>query len=170
MGCDCHGWIELRDKKTGEWVSGSPIEGGRNYRWFGIIAGVRYDCPEMAKTHNRGIPKDASKAVKIEFESWGDDAHSPTWLDIKEISSAWRKFIDTFMEDLNEDQSLKLALAKTSGNLNNYRNKMEAMEFKSNGLPEHDKLDQFVDIYDDNYNAEYDRWYDGIRMVVWFDN
>jgi hypothetical protein len=56
----------------------------RNYLVFGILAGVRYDeYPQIAPT--RGFPEDASDPVKKSYESWGRDAHTPSWVTLGEF-------------------------------------------------------------------------------------
>lgn len=107
MGCDIHLYVEVR--KNGKWERvGSMVKNeyywpeeehsddpeskpmvrerfwrGRNYSLFGILAGVRTDGPPIVKP--RGIPKDASKEVKLISERWEGDAHTHSWLNLAEL-------------------------------------------------------------------------------------
>lgn len=55
-----------------------------NYLVFGILAGVRCEeYPQIAPT--RGLPTDASDTVRKSYESWGRDAHTPSWITLGEF-------------------------------------------------------------------------------------
>lgn len=59
--------------------------GGRDYELFGRLAGVRRDDDQYWE--DRGFPDDASPEVTEEFESWGADAHTPSWQTLEELVS-----------------------------------------------------------------------------------
>jgi len=121
MGCDIHTYTEV--KKDGKWVMVSPYFtpeciGGhvyeargafdaRNYRLFGILAGVRSGGPCMTK-EPRGFPADASDSVKFEYEHWGPDAHTPSYVTLAElVAYRWdRSYVGdlvlTHVDDLKE--------------------------------------------------------------------
>lgn len=99
MGCDIHLKVEIRNgegwKSSGEvfdrpeWSSGKgkcddPYF-GRNYYLFGLLAGVRDEIEGGPIAKPRGIPKDASKKVKDEHSEWNGDAHTASWLTLKEL-------------------------------------------------------------------------------------
>ena len=91
MGCDIHGWIEVRDDK-GIWMAVEPINSDRNYLWFSIIAGVRgtqYEWLEhnLENPWRRGVPKDASWCWE-DYNKNTDWYHSHTWLTYEEIKTA----------------------------------------------------------------------------------
>lgn len=110
MGCDIHFHVEHRNK-YGEWTEvykpehrkiGDNFEytenyygySDRHYDLFGILAGVRvYGCEPIVEP--RGIPVDVSRGVKADFEDWGSDAHTPSWLTLREVLDFdWSKNFD----------------------------------------------------------------------------
>lgn len=82
MGCDIHLHIEV--KIDGQWHHyGHPaIE--RSYRLFEKMAGVRGDAAK-ALIPPRGIPSDATFLTTFNYELWEGDAHTPSWLGVREI-------------------------------------------------------------------------------------
>ena len=100
MGCDIHYVIEVKDKDMGsdEWVgvygSGNPFNlpydpknpypfdtlGFRDYDFFGAIAGVRRAGPPA-----KGLPDDMSSMAKMYSNMWEDDAHSHSYLPLKDF-------------------------------------------------------------------------------------
>lgn len=60
------------------------IDINRDYRLFGELAAVRYsDTIPVAQP--KGFPDDASEDVKKEFDRWSGDAHTPSYLTLKEL-------------------------------------------------------------------------------------
>lgn len=96
MGCDIHGFWELKHK-SGAWIAVKPVNGTRNYAWFGIIAGVRmFNVSYPLPHHERGIPKDASHAW-LEYTKAPDEKemqwlHSHTWLTLSEVQKCNEEF------------------------------------------------------------------------------
>lgn len=104
MGCDIHSYVEV--KKNNKWQVPEPpifeyddigkrIYGKthhnhpfewRNYGVFGFLADVRNYSRVPSITAKRGIPDDVSGEVKAELESWDSDAHSCSWLSLKELT------------------------------------------------------------------------------------
>lgn len=83
MGCDIH--LVLEKKWQGQWV-GIPMERcprTRNYKRFGLLAGVRDDGPDP-----RGTPEDASPLARMEIERWDGDGHSHSWCTLQEYVQA----------------------------------------------------------------------------------
>ncbi|MBK25119.1 MAG: hypothetical protein CME70_14070 [Halobacteriovorax sp.] len=89
MGCDIHGFWEIKDH-TGNWMAISSVYSQRDYVWFGIIAAVR-GGPHIG-TAARGIPNDPSIAYKGLLDAWGEDLHSHTWLTPKEVQEACQEY------------------------------------------------------------------------------
>ena len=116
MGCDIHMQVEYRTKVDGtmQWCDGNLYEVNkfhysypdapkykrihlnnvrRNYTLFGLLAGVRNrDIKPI--TSPRGFPKDASKSIAEEYDSWRSDAHSASWLTLSELMNATRSYPD----------------------------------------------------------------------------
>lgn len=68
---------------------------GRNYDLFGILANVRNGTwgEEISPISlPKGLPKDAGDFTKKEYADWNGDAHSCSWLTLKELESYdWHK-------------------------------------------------------------------------------
>lgn len=105
MGCDIHMYVEYKKQGSDEWENGDffqlnpyrnlegedkfrvvKLHGDRNYSLFSTLAGVR-DYTEKVKpvTEPKGFPNDACKLVTKEYIRWDSDAHTPSWLTLKEI-------------------------------------------------------------------------------------
>jgi hypothetical protein len=82
MGCDIHGHIEI--KLNGNWEHYSVLCIDRNYKLFEKMAGVR-GLVKRAISPPKGLPNDITPITKYDFEMWGEDAHTPSWLGAKEI-------------------------------------------------------------------------------------
>ena len=102
MGCDIHAHIEV--KMNDEWVHYSALTClDRDYMFFGIIAGVR--CYEEQKFEVRGFPEDATKITKMDYDLWGEDAHTHSWLKGDEVVEAIKLLGDKRrLEDLDRHQ------------------------------------------------------------------
>jgi hypothetical protein len=77
---------------------------GRNYALFGILAGVRWESPEQFEV--KGFPKDASPEVTKEYEAWGPDGHTHSWLTLKELKEFdWNRLVDEVpdIDNVHED-------------------------------------------------------------------
>lgn len=113
MGCDIHPCIEVRSKRSGNWVlkeSGRKYwrrrerEGlayedmvkvyspffraidGRNYTLFSVLADVRsYGEGIIPLFANRGLPKDASKSTLRDIPENDSDYHSHTYFTLAEL-------------------------------------------------------------------------------------
>jgi hypothetical protein len=64
MGCDIHGYVEERSGDSW-WLFSGRLSLGRDYRMFGLLAGVREGGPPIVAP--RGFPLDASYGLKDEF-------------------------------------------------------------------------------------------------------
>ena len=93
MGCDIHASLEyLNDYnwssmnlhiKNDELVDYDFTD--RSYIRFSILAGVRNDYKLKPISEPRGFPEDASKETKEFYNEWLGDAHSASWLTLKEL-------------------------------------------------------------------------------------
>lgn len=115
MGCDIHIFREVR--RGGEWecidptyeewkdeweddwkkLVGTAADGSpqvarreefgcrRDYRLFGELACVRRDSPHSFP--DKGFPNNASSPVSAEFEHWDCDAHTPSFLSLRELKT-----------------------------------------------------------------------------------
>ena len=124
MGCDIHMHVEYRiqrHNKPAQWCDGNLYEVNkfyemdpdddepkyrrvyltnerRNYGLFGLLAGVRnYGTKPIVAP--RGFPKDVPKSIAEEYDSWGSDAHSASWLTLAELMNAARSHPD-LLDDL----------------------------------------------------------------------
>jgi len=104
MGCDLHMYPEsFRDGKwesddiwsPSRWMDedgGEEIQvayerqfyQGRYYLLFGVIAGVRNPTYQVCEPKLK-IPDDCDHRIKNEYESWGINAHTPSYLTVKEL-------------------------------------------------------------------------------------
>lgn len=84
MGCDIHAHVEV--KVSGKWEHYSAPVVDRNYRLFARMAGVRSNGDEEPVAEPRGIPDDISLITRMDYEHWGRDAHTPSWLKASEVA------------------------------------------------------------------------------------
>ena len=118
MGCDIHAYAEIKrsygneevawyccetfqlnpyyfyKKNKGESVEGeamyihSPLYFGRNYALFEALAGVRGEMENCIFDFKGHIPDDCSGFIRSEYEQWQADAHSPSYITLKELVEA----------------------------------------------------------------------------------
>ena len=102
MGCYIHIWAEI--KKNNRWhlvdkeftlseydrerlgvnKGHSPFN-WQNYGLFGFLGDVRnYSCSEYL-SKDRGLPNDVSSRLKLGHKQWGLDAHSASYIILKEL-------------------------------------------------------------------------------------
>ena len=102
MGCDIHMHVEYR-KHNNNWEcgdyfalqSGSTLEspkyrfvelyGNRSYVLFSILADVRNGVGLDYISLPKGLPKDVTDFVREAYEWWDMDAHSCSYLSLKEM-------------------------------------------------------------------------------------
>jgi len=95
MGCDIHMYVERR--VHGRWQAVSDPQqpeapdayhgwfcGDRSYRLFAILADVRNYDGLVPISGPRGLPKNVSKAIRLEAAG-AVDCHSFTWLGVDEL-------------------------------------------------------------------------------------
>ena len=146
MGCDIHGWLEVRKDSTGKWIGLRPFNcraRQRNYRRFALLAGVR-GAGDPRELRPKGLPLDISDSVLYEYSSWGDDAHTPSWITLQE---AVKIFKDT------SDWDSRISSMSTS-----------ALEWA-----EGDFVYRYFGIYPEDWSHNKFVW-ENYRIVFWFDN
>lgn len=113
MGCDIHVMVEVRrqygnnpaDQKSTGWKNADnwrfniwhgvfedepemevkDIFKDRDYELYGFLAGVRNYGHNPSFGFDRGFPEDADGPTRSEFESWGEDAHTPGFCTLAEL-------------------------------------------------------------------------------------
>lgn len=107
MGCDIHGYVEAQlfaqNKISDDWYPVINAENilGRNYDMFAKLFGVRLETVEQRSGQKvipiaaqRGLPeygryqKDSPNGTVKEYNEWEGDAHSATWITLKELRGA----------------------------------------------------------------------------------
>lgn len=83
MGCDIHGIIEKRNGWG--WVNCGDPEIGRNYDLFAILGNVRNSDNIPFIGEKRGIPEDCCLEYQLLSKYWGEDAHSHSWVTLREV-------------------------------------------------------------------------------------
>lgn len=88
MGCDIHSHAE-RKNAYGQWEKVPDLQpfSARNYGTFGFLAGVRNYSDLTPISLPRGVPTDVSLEVLEDYEGWGSDAHSASWLSVAELAA-----------------------------------------------------------------------------------
>jgi hypothetical protein len=91
MGCDIHLYVEV--EVDGKWHTYNHPNVKRNYELFAKMAGVRNYAEIEPIVAPRGFPTDASLVCRLDYENWGIDAHTASYLNEKEIDQlvSWCK-------------------------------------------------------------------------------
>jgi hypothetical protein len=87
VGADIHAFVEYKVDK--EYFSLAEINFGRNYELFGLLAGVRGGEPLFDP---KGSPTDMSWDYGSALRTYGEDAHSASFLtadEFSEVAQAW---------------------------------------------------------------------------------
>jgi len=85
MGCDIHGWVEVKTSQG--WVAVKPLKDcSRNYRRFTNLAGVR-DYDNCSNVKPLGIPNDVSITTRYDIDNWGIDGHSHSYLPLERAAN-----------------------------------------------------------------------------------
>jgi hypothetical protein len=90
MGCDIHGYIEVRKYDMwDEWDACLDIKSiiGRNYDMFALLFGVRNYGKYIPLAKERGLPSNASEEATKDYEEWGMNAHGSSWITWEEIQN-----------------------------------------------------------------------------------
>ena len=104
MATDIWIHVEYKSRKTGKWTYAYEVDGDRNYNLFSVLAGTRGDC--LPLYNPRGLPSDISDMAKKEYEDWGADAHTPSWLTTQEfkecLSTTIKRSEDSYREEMKK--------------------------------------------------------------------
>ena len=104
MATDIWIHVEYKSRKTGKWTYAYEVDGDRNYNLFSILAGTRGECLPLYDP--RGLPSDISDKAKKEYEDWGADAHTPSWLTTQEfkecISTTIKRSEDSYRDEMKK--------------------------------------------------------------------
>ena len=92
-------WIHLehRSRKTDKYVYDFEVDGSRIYALFGALAGARGDLNPPYPP--RGLPDDITPETFNGYESFGDDAHTSSWLSTKEFRKCLDLTIDAYAKE-----------------------------------------------------------------------
>lgn len=126
MGCDIHEMIEVRNSKRmelpGYWENAGTAGLHRNYTLFSIIGNVRNDNPKIPFIGEHRIRKseDTSFEFKAWLQLWRGDAHSASFVTLKELKDFLQKHKDTKVYDpslvLKRDKEGEIAATCASTN------------------------------------------------------
>ncbi len=161
MGCDIHAHLEIKIRGYG-WEHYSTSNIGRNYNLFAKMADVRNDGSILPISYPRGVPEDISAVTKIEYEGWGLDAHSASWLDSKEIRDVMHFHIKNVCgvpDHIPEEQAHKY-VSKSGPTI-------------TSAYVIHDQWGYLFGYYCCDFNEcrdEFPSEVEDIRLVFWFDN
>jgi len=149
---------------------------GRDYELFTFLAGVRNYGHEMSYFNPKGFPADASKEVRKEYEYWGTDAHTPSYLTIHELkeSNSCQKITRSGLispkqaEQLNEGKPPDSWCQGTSDKSWVYREWIEEQDILKHFMKELEPhYKDVMWIFNDDRNIEKEKQF---RIVFWFDN
>lgn len=85
MGCDIHAHAEKRTGHGWERLNIAEPFDWRSYGLFGFLADVRNYSAVPPIAPRRGLPADASAAVREDSEGWDGDGHSHSWVGLDEL-------------------------------------------------------------------------------------
>jgi len=208
MGCDIHMYTELKvnnpDNAEGfSWINCDKfmfdkyaqterreelycnhIYGWRNYTLFAILAGVRaYSSKVSTISKPRGLPHNINFITKKEYDWWGGDAHSASWLTLRELINYFNKYEDKViykgMVSSQDVENLKRGiLPRMSCQYTNAKDWVQAeWEGSNSGIATiisalkerlwdcHPELK-----YDWDRDKDPNPYFSDIRIVFWFDN
>src|SRR5215813_8323405 len=90
MGCDIYGWVEIKAYPDEDnWKRALNIEAvlGRNYAVFGVLFGVRNSTGIAPLAAGRGLPADTNEAIRADYNEWGANAHSASFVTLAELDA-----------------------------------------------------------------------------------
>lgn len=85
MGCDIHAFVESREFSDDSYWYQAEISLSRNYRMFGLLAGVRGNDELFTP---KGFPLNASPMTRDIYINMRNDAHTSSWLTVDEFAQA----------------------------------------------------------------------------------
>jgi hypothetical protein len=89
MGTDIHAFVEIKESNYGNDWHGIDLgfSLGRCYPLFYAMAGVRAEN-NQPQILPKGMPKNISQSTNLSFVKMAEDAHSASWLTLKEYIKA----------------------------------------------------------------------------------
>lgn len=167
MGCDIH--VHLEIEIDGQWHHYNSINLYRNYTLFAKMADVRNDGSITPLSTCRGLPENISVVTKLDVDSWGNDGHSHSWLNAKEISeiiSFHRSLYFDIPEHIPEEQWDKYVHEKIRlGKLTESERTAYSNIHSQWGYLFGNPLEGYV-----KYKTDYPKEVEDIRLIFWFDN
>ena len=97
MATDIWIHIEYHSKKKNKFVYAYEADGERIYPVLGALAGTRSYIEPIYEP--RGLPEDVSRETLKEFNDFGADAHTPSWL----ITQEFRNCLDLVLQELQKE-------------------------------------------------------------------
>lgn len=192
MGCDIH--LNVEKKVGGKWVCINPLHysnynnyekpldseifDDRNYELFGFLAQVRTE--QKNGFEPKGLPEDVSVKVREKYSKWGWDAHSTSYLTLKELKEKFKG--NVLVEGMMPKKQWKIFEKEfKEGNYKNlyphcgWTNKSGYVDF-SVEIPVEYQFSRFKEkVIDwmqehtwDKATKEHDET--TVRIVFWFDN
>lgn len=188
MGCDIHIFTEY--KTNGQWQLATPfiktvneesdnkfireIYPHRNYELFSALADVRNENHIVPIDMPRGLPDDVCDDIFHEFKSWGMNAHSDSYVYVRELYEYRDNFKETVRkgyvhnDDIIAHKNGKEIVAwcgwTNAPNFSYY-------EWTTNHCPVDElieEVEKFVYVVFGDMSKEYIK--DNFRLVFWFDN
>lgn len=170
MGCDIHGFLEVKIKD--QWYAFTKIPDDRDYDMFGVLADVRNYANVEPISQPRGVPEDASVITKFEVERYGSDGHSHSYLTVDDIKTYdWTKpSMDTrpTVIDIATNKPLYKASYTIEMDRPNPAHRIENLAITPKMIREDNRnWDWFFDSIE-----EKERYFGkgNIRFIFWFDN
>lgn len=192
MSCDIHLLTEVMEDWNDEWTSfdywtyrdsdselpvPASIYSERDYLMFSVIAGVRRGGNRLVQLiDRRGFPDDASIPVKRLFESWGSDAHSPSWIGLNELNDLIERTDDIFIEMYVDESEYEKYINDANYIPNMYYSAWGDMTHQINFYPNRYLIilrDLFIEHIEDRERRDgikYPSDHSNYRIVFWFDN
>ena len=170
MGCDIHGFLEIRQKS---WICLKEIPKIRCYDIFGILAGVRNYINAKPISAPKGIPEDASEEALEKINMWVFYGHSYSWLDWHEIKSYnWnQKFKDRKLSKIDKKTGKELSKALyfrgITGETEKGNYKYRFLERTAENIAEKCGWKEFF-VEMKKLAMEYGEH--NVRIIFWFDN
>lgn len=196
MGCDIHIYLEKQNRNN-KWCSFDyykksnyskefvviPIYDDRNYTLFSILANVRNSGGNKPISEPKGLPDDCCKEILLEYQEWQDDAHSCSYLTLKELKDYKKENSKTRFSGLlspKQQNDLDNGILPNSWcqgtNMEGYKRR----EWEDNMIeldPIINKIEErLIDEHCIYYKSDEDKqnklkeYEEKVRIVFWFDN
>jgi hypothetical protein len=151
MGCDIHCVIEQRHPKYEWWTNKGDPEIGRDYELFSVLASVRNYHDIVPISEPKGLPEDVDYMFEAYYKSQYGDAHSASWITLKEMREYDLNQEVEVLEYNDVDKAAGTTIRKVSE------------LFEPAGLEQWSRLIKELEKFDDGTG-------EGARLVFFFDN